>query len=305
MMVQIGLGLAPSTLRALPTQQPAQGLTVVVASDDKAVTVSATAMTIQVAPPSTHAGSYPLVLADLARGPVCLVAPAIRASAGTLAGTLTVEPGLWAYDAARGATTITRQWRVDGTAVQEATGLTFEPVATDAAQAIVVAETVRQDGVETASLSESFTLPAMTAPEAARLAVTSDARLEIVADSSDTAKVEVTEPAIYAGDYTILAAELKNGPLWLASARIQGSGQVGSQLSVMHRGLYVSDADAGPVALQGQWQRDGAPIPDATAETYDVQAADAGGRIGFLETATDSHGTRPQLSNEIAIGGTS
>ena len=66
----------------------------------------------------------------------------------------------------------------------------------------------------------------------------------------------------------------------------------------------VGDGHAAPMFRQGQWQRDGAPIPDATGETYQIQAADAGRRIGFLETATDSHGARRQMSNEIAIGGT-
>ncbi|MDO5371747.1 hypothetical protein, partial [Paracoccus sp. (in: a-proteobacteria)] len=69
MMLQIGVGYAPRTLRALQTQ-PAQGLMVMVASDDAAVPVHATARTIEVASPSVHAGRYPLAMADLARGPV-------------------------------------------------------------------------------------------------------------------------------------------------------------------------------------------------------------------------------------------
>lgn len=298
MMVKIGLGLAPRILHA-PQRQPVQGLTLVVASDDQSVPVNATAMTIEVPTPSVHAGSYPLDLADLARGPVCLVAPVIKSSKGTL----TAEAGLWAYDAARGGATITRQWLAGGTVVKNATGLTFVPVAAAAAQDIVLVETVRQNGVETSRVSAPFTLPAQ-APEWTGLNVASDARVELVVDPAGTAKVEVIEPAIYAGTYTISAAQLKNGPLWLAAARIQGSGRAAGQLTIAHRGLHVSDGGAGPVSLQGQWQRDGVPIPGAVAETYQVQAADTGRRIGFLETATDRNGATRQVSNEIAIGGT-
>lgn len=137
------------------------------------------------------------------------------------------------------------------------------------------------------------------------LAVAPDARLELVIDPAGTALVGVIEPAAHAGSYTIPAARLKDGPLWLAPARIGGTAKAGGQLGVLHRGLHASDTDAGPVTLQGQWQRDGIPIPGATLETYQVAATDAGCRIGFLETATDSRGTRRQLSNEIAIGGLS
>lgn len=298
MMLQIGLGYGPRALRPLQTQ-PAQGLFLVVASDNGAVAVKASALTIEVAPPSPHAGTYSLDLADLARGPVCLAPPTIRDAAGVLQG----EPGLWAHDAARGAATITRQWLAGGTVVPDATGLSFAPVATDAAQDIVLAETVRQNGAETGSLSAPFTLPAL--PEPARLAVAPDARLALVVDPAGTAEVQIIEPATHAGSYTIPAAALKNGPLWLVPARVTGTAKVGSQLGVLYRGLPVSDAAAGPVSVQGQWQRDDLPIPGATKETYGVAATDAGCRIGFLETATDSHGTRRQLSNEIAIGGTS
>ena len=299
MMVQIGVGLAPRAPHALQ-KQPVQGLTLAVASDDQSVAVKATAMTIEVSAPSVHAGSYPLVLADLARGPVCLVAPVIRNTEGTLA----VEPGLWAYDASRGEATIARQWLANGKVVENATGLTFAPVATNAAQDIVLVETVRQNGLGTSRMSAPLAVPAL-APEPARLNVAGDARVELVLDPAAAARVEIIQPAAYAGTHAIAAAQVKNGPLWLVAARIQGTGQVGGQLTIAYRGLHVSDGAAGPVSLQGQWQRDGAPIPGAIAETYQVQAADAGRRIGFLEIATDRNGATRQMSNEIAIGGTS
>lgn len=300
MMLQIGVGYMARPLRPLQTQ-PAQGLTVVVSSNDEQLEVSATSITITVPAPSAHAGTYPLVLADLARGPVCLAAPSIRDANGTL----TAEPGLWACDASRGATTIARQWLVDKAAVENATGLSFVPVPAAAAQEIVLAETVRQNGAETSGLSEVFTLPAKAAPEATGLSVTADATLSLVADPDGTVQVEIVEPKIYAGSHTIAAARMATGPVWLVPARIQGTAQPGSQLSILYRGLCVSDAEGGPVILQGQWQRGGSPIPGATGETYQVVAADAGRKIAFLETATNSRGARPQLSNEIAIGGTS
>lgn len=300
MMLQIGVGFAPQTLRALQSQ-PAQGLMLVVMTDDAPQQVTATSMMIDVAAPSPHAGRYPLSLTDLVRGPVCLVPPSIRQADGVL----TVEPGLWAYDGARGTATVTRQWMAGGAVADKATGLTFAPVPGATAQDIVLAETVRQNGVETSVLSAAFTLPAAPLPEPATLNVASDATLELVFEGTGQAKVQVIEPEVYAGQYTIATTDLKNGPVWLKAARIEGTAQVGSQLSVLHRGLAAGDGDAGPVTVKGQWQRNGAPIAGATGDTYQVQPADAGRRIAFLETASDSRGARSQLSNEIAIGGTS
>ena len=77
MMLGIGVGLMPRALNALQTQ-PAQGLLPVVTSDDTTYPISLSAITIEVPAPAAHAGSYPLILADLARGPACLVAPVIR-----------------------------------------------------------------------------------------------------------------------------------------------------------------------------------------------------------------------------------
>lgn len=299
MMLQIGVGYTSHALRTLQTQQPSQGLSLVVASDEKAVTVSATALTVEVPEPSAHAGSYPLALADLARGPVCLAAPAIR-NAGDVP---TVEPGLWAYDAARGAARIVRQWLSDGTVVEGQTGLTFAPVALHAGRDIVHVETVRQGGIETTSLSAALTLPGVSVPLVTSLGVTREATLEIVADPAATANIQVIEPAAYAGRHAVQAALLAKGPLWLVPARIEGAGQAGTTLSVLHRGLHASARAAGPVSVQGQWQRNGAPIAGATLDSYQVQAADSGQRIGFLETATNAHGSRQQLSNEIVIGG--
>lgn len=64
-----------------------------------------------------------------------------------------------------------------------------------------------------------FTLSALAAPESARLHVGGEAWLKLVADP--------------AGFDTIDAAQLKDGLLWLVAACIQGTGKVGSQLSVV------------------------------------------------------------------------
>ncbi|MFC3631265.1 hypothetical protein ACFOM8_17655 [Paracoccus angustae] len=300
MMLKIGVGYAPRAPRALQAQ-PVQGLLVAVASDNASVPVNPVALTVEVAAPSPHAGSYLLALADLARGPVCLAAPAIRDGDDGLAA----EPGLWACDAARGPVVVTRQWLANGTVIADAAGLSFAPAASHAGQDIVHAETAAQGEIRATSLSKALALPIVATPEPARLSVAGDATLGLVVDPAGTAGIEIIEPQIYAGSYTIQAAELKKGPLWLVPARIGGTAQVGASLGVVSRGLPVGDGDAAPMSRQGQWQRDGAPIPDATGETYQIQAADAGRRIGFLETATDSHGARRQMSNEIAIGGTS
>lgn len=299
MMLRIGMGLSPKSLRG-PQGQPEQGMRLVVVADNLAQSATATAVTIEVAAPSVHAGSHVVSFADLARGPVCVVPPAVVEADGTLSA----EPGLWVYDEAWGAATVTRQWMVDGAMVSGATGLTFVPVSGPSPRDIVLAETVKQNDVQTTVLSAVFTLPAAAAPAPAELAVSSDARMALVVEGSSPAVIQVIEPAVYAGEYTIDPAMLNGGPLWLVPARIAGTAQAGSSLTLTYPGLAVGDGAAGPIVVAGQWHRNGTPIADATGTSYPVQAGDAGSTIIFLETATDSHGTRQQASNDIAIGGT-
>lgn len=317
MMLRIGVAYAPRTLRALQTQ-PAQGLMLVVASDDASVPVHATAMTIEVAGPSVHAGRYPLAMADLARGPVCLVPPVLR----KVSGAIEAVPGLWAYDAARGPATILRHWLAANAVLPEIRGLVFQPTDQQAGQDIVHGETVRQGDVETGTLSLPVRLapvpqpdpepvpdpdpvPEPTpdpTPEPTRLAVMGDATLEVVVGGAGLADVEIVEPQDHAGRYSLSPALLEGGPVWLLPAVIGGSAQAGATLTVTRPGLPVGDAAAGPMTRKGQWHRNGAPIAGAVQDSYRVGTADAGHRIGFLETATDLRGSRQQMSNEIAIG---
>lgn len=321
MMVQIGVGLAPRTPRALQTQ-PVQGLMLAVASDDAAVSVTAIGMTIEVAGPSVHAGRYSVAMADLARGPVCLAPPVLR----EIAGALEVRPGLWAHDAARGAATIVRQWRAGTAVLSGAAGLTFRPAAPQAGLDIVHGETARQGDAQTVSLSLPFRVPAATqpdpkpvpvpepdpkpvpvpepgpTPEPARLAVAANATLEVVLGAPGPTEIEIVEPRDYAGRHGLSRALLDSGPVWLVPALIEGAAQAGATLTVKRPGLPVGDAEAGPLTRKGQWHRNGAPIAGAVQDSYPVVATDAGHRIGFLETATDKRGNRQQMSNEIAIG---
>lgn len=302
MMLRIGMGLSPKSLRG-PQGQPAQVMTLVVAADNVAQPATALAITIEVESPSSHAGSHELSLVDLARGPVCLVPPGIRDADGALSA----GPGLWVHDEARGAATVTRQWMIDGAVASGATGLTFAPASGPLPRNIGLAETVKQGNIETTVMSAVFVLPAAApapAPVPAELAVGGDARMALVVEGSGPAVIQVVEPAVYAGEYTIDPAMLSSGPLWLVPARIEGTAQAGSSLTVSYRGLAVGDAAAGPIVVAGQWHRNGAPVADATGASYLVQAGDAGSTITFLETATDSLGTREQASNDIAIGGT-
>jgi hypothetical protein len=271
-------------------------------------------MTIEVASPSAHAGSYPLVMADLARGPVCLAPPVIR----QVAGTLESQPGLWAYDASRGPATIVRHWLAGNAVLAGATGLTFQPAAQQAGKDIVHGETARQGDVQTGSLSLPFRIPTLSEPDpvpqpepetdpkplpdALQLAVTSDAMLEVILGGSGLAEIEIVEPQDYAGRYSLSPALLEGGPVWLVPALIEGSAQVGATLTVKRPGLPIGDAEAGPVTRQGQWHRDGKPITGAMGDSYLVVATDAGCRIGFGETASDKRGSRQQMSNELAIG---
>lgn len=76
---------------------------------------------VTVLSPPDFAGSYDVELADLASGPVSLVAPGILGTAST-GETLTVEPGLWLYSADAGEPVLEYDWQANGTAIAGATG---------------------------------------------------------------------------------------------------------------------------------------------------------------------------------------
>lgn len=116
------------------------------------------------------------------------------------------------------------------------------------------------------------------------------------------AGIEVTEPAVFAGTYSVDLGDLSGGPVNLVPPAVSGTPATGGTLSASP-GLWIRDEAADPAARAWQWRRDGADIAGATASDYVVAAADAGTSLTAAETLTDSAGARSALSAPLPVGG--
>lgn len=115
-------------------------LTITTESDNTLVVRASAGVTdITVTQPSVFAGSYQVDTADLAGGPINLVAPSVSGSVGT-GEVLTASGGLWIYDIAAGGPSQTWQWRRSGVDIAGATGASYTVQAGDAGETMTVAE---------------------------------------------------------------------------------------------------------------------------------------------------------------------
>lgn len=296
MMLRIGLGLGARPLGPLHAQ-PVRGLTISVLADGMDVPVGVSALMLKVSGSSVHAGSHRLETALLAQGPVCLVAPAIRAKADGSA--IEADAGLWACDASAGAAGVARQWLAGGTPVPGETGLLLAWRDEFAGRAISLVETVRQGAAEVPQASAAAVFPGPQTGSG--LVVLPDATLEIALQPGGQARFAVTRPAAHAGSYDLDSDDLATGPVWLAGPVVSGGTLRGSTLTAVP-GLPVHDAEAGAMTVTGgQWHRGGTPIAGATALAYTIVAADQGHDLTFRQTASDGNGSRTGISNPIGV----
>lgn len=87
-------------------------------------------------------------------------------------------------------------------------------------------------------------------------------------------------------------------PTFTTAVAIDGDTIIGATLSVSDNGQPSGTA---PITITYQWNLNGTPIGGATADTYEVQPADAGGNITCTVTATNACGSVSDVSNTIAI----
>ena len=113
--------------------------------------------------------------------------------------------------------------------------------------------------------------------------------------------ITVTNPAIFAGTYTVDPLDLLAGPVALVAPEIQGAVAVGQTLTARD-GLWVHDLAAEPVTQSWQWQRTGVDIPGATGPSYVMQAADVTEGLTVIETRSDAYGARASVSGVVALG---
>ena len=110
---------------------------------------------VTVIEPAAYAGEYDVQIAQLTEGPVNLVPPQISGTATTL----TLLPGLWAFDDAA-PLTVARQWMRGTTPIEGATGESYTVVADDAAQTLSVVETASTSAGTREAASLGLDIPA-------------------------------------------------------------------------------------------------------------------------------------------------
>lgn len=271
---------------------------------------------------SAHAGIYEVRVADLAQGPLCLVAPSIQDADGTVSN-LTATGGLWACDAGLGAPELAGYWLADDSPIAGETEASLTVTTALAGMVLRYGETLAQAGLEGVALSQAIAVPvAETTPEpepepeptpepepeptpepqpdTIQLVAAPDATLLAVPASGDPVTITVSAPELYAGSYSVVPGDLAAGPVCLVPPAISGLGLAGEILTAVP-GLWVNDATAGAMTLAGEWQADGTPIAGATATTYQVQLSDQGKSLAYVETRQDANGSRSRGSNPIAV----
>ena len=124
----------------------------------------------------------------------------------------------------------------------------------------------------------------------------------VVTAQTGTLDLTVTDPVHFAGTTQVATADLVTGPVNLVPPEASGTVAAGEVLSAAP-GLWVHDADTGPLVQSWQWRRGAQDIAGATGATYTAVAADVGQSITVQEMQTDSAGQRSATS--AAIGGSS
>lgn len=120
------------------------------------------ALEVTITQPAEFAGTYQLNSADMATGPVNLVAPGIS---GTVAidEVLTAEPGLWIYDTSAGLPVTSWQWRRAGSDISGQSGDTYTVQPGDSIQGLSVTQIetspLGQRSANSASVGSAFSPP--------------------------------------------------------------------------------------------------------------------------------------------------
>lgn len=164
-------------------------LTITTLSDNTLVVNAETGVIdITLSAPAEYAGSYQVNTADLAGGPINLVAPTLTGTVAT-GQVLNATDGLWIYDSSAGTVVRNWQWRRAGSDIPGETGATYTVQNGDAGPGISVLETL-SDGFGQRS--------AESAVSGASFIPSNDTALISWWDASDTATVTETNGAVSA-----------------------------------------------------------------------------------------------------------
>ena len=306
MMLSLGVAMRSRLGRALP-QKPAPQVPISLSVDnaDIPATRDKDILTVTLA---EYAGSYAIDPAALARGPICLVPPAL--SQATSGAPLRAKPGLWAYDPTLGALAIQRRWLADGEVLEGQSGLDLAFLVDLEGFSILHGETAWQAAIQTMISSEVVTWPITETnqpepepepdPEPEReWMVMSDQRvvLDNLTATSGTVTFTLTEPEAYAGTHVVDSVQLALGPVCVVPPAISGPAVEGATLTATP-GLWVSQSEQ--MTCLGEWRRNDAATGE-TGTTYVVGIAQGTSHMIYHETATDPSGTRMAVSNFIEV----
>ena len=135
-----------------------------VSRGEVSVTMTGGELVLRVTEPAARAGEYRISRADLSGGPVNLVPPQVAGSAAP-GETLTVLPGLWAYDEAAGEVTFSCQWMRGDVPIDGAIDPVHQVVPEDFAQGLRLERSATNGfgkrSIEVVTIEAGTALPAM------------------------------------------------------------------------------------------------------------------------------------------------
>lgn len=144
------------------------------------------------------------------------------------------------------------------------------------------------------------------------LSVTGGTVIAVISVEGDSVLVDISAatPAAYVGSYEVPVADLADGYHLLVGPVIAGTGEEGETLTayppiwLVDPALYA--AEGAVFSSDGQWHRDGAPIPGATSMSRVVAFDDGAADLTFVETPKAPNGSdgTPAVSNAIAVAAT-
>lgn len=140
----------------------------------------------------------------------------------------------------------------------------------------------------------------IAAPSSDIVLTTPDAEIEVAEDASGTTVITISGTGHYDGTYSVTNADLDEGPVCIVPPAVSGLPVEGTTVTAIP-GLWASRDSDGVISYPapGQWQADGVAISGETGLTLTVTSALTTSSLTYLETATNTAGTRTQVSNAI------
>lgn len=271
-------------LSTLPPPPPPQIEVTIEADNTVTLQAGSGDATLTVTSPATYAGSYDFNLDQLATGPINLAPPAI--SGPDPYGMLTLQQGLWVYDAEVSAPALQVQWMQDGTALAGATETTYTAVPDVVDRAITVVETAADSNGSNTAGSAAITVPGITPPT----------ELLMLADE----QVRTGTASSFSLPNLALGAEAPTRDIILVSCLIGGSGTqtTGVQIAGVPATQLISGQSAGSQLVSvSAWQ---ARVPTAATGTVSVTASGNSSR----QHVTLYSGVGLTIEDSIGRGGT-